>query len=83
VIAGSSAVANTPSSGTKGGIKRCLGDAFPWADGSVSDRKKSCIATMGSLGVLGNQADDMVPASSKARLCRGGKYCTGARGGQY
>ena len=38
---------------------------------------------MGSLGVLGNQADDMVPASSKARLCRGGKYCTGARGGQY
>jgi hypothetical protein len=38
---------------------------------------------MGSLGIMGSQATDMAPTSSKACSCRGGTYCTGPRGGQY
>jgi hypothetical protein len=82
---GSAAAANYPCSGKKGGIDRCQGEMFICVDGSVSASKKSCIATMGSLGVLGSEASDMSPAapSSKDCSCRGGSYCTRPRGGQY
>lgn len=83
VATGSAPAANTPCSGKKGGIERCQGETFICRDGSVSASKKSCIATMGSLGIMGSQATDMAPTSSKACSCRGGTYCTGPRGGQY
>lgn len=77
------AAANTPCSGKKGGIERCQGETFICRDGSVSASKKSCMATMGRLGVMGSQATEMAPTSSKVCSCRGGTYCTGPRGGQY
>lgn len=83
LAAGSAAAANTPCSGKKGGVERCQGDTFICMDGSVSASKKSCIATMGSLGVLGSEAVDMAPTSSKDCSCRDGAYCTGPRGGRY
>jgi hypothetical protein len=83
VLPGLATSANTPCSGKKGGIERCQGDTFICVDGSVSASKKSCIATMGSLSVIGSQDVDMAPTSSKACSCRGGTYCTGPRGGQY
>lgn len=85
LLAGTASALNTPCSGKKGGIDRCQGETFLCVDGSVSASKKSCIATMGSLGVLGSEASDMSPAapSSKDCSCRGGSYCTGPRGGQY
>ena len=83
LLAGSAMSANTPCSGKKGGIERCQGDTFICMDGSVSASKKSCIATMGSLGVIGSGAADMAPTTSKDCSCRSGSYCTGPRGGQY
>lgn len=83
LLAGSAMSANTPCSGKKGGIERCQGDTFICVDGSVSASKKSCIATMGSLGVMGSEAMDMAPTNSKDCSCRDGSYCTGPRGGQY
>ena len=83
LLAGSAMSANTPCSGKKGGIGRCQGDTFICLVGSVSASKKPCSATMGSFGLLGSEAVDLAPTSSKDCPCRGGSYCTGLRGGQY
>ncbi|QCI99893.1 hypothetical protein CFBP5473_18200 [Agrobacterium larrymoorei] len=82
-IAAPAVGANTPCSGKKGGIERCQGDTFICVDGSVSASKKSCVATMGGLGLLGSDGSDMAPTSSGDCSCRGGSYCTGPRGGHY
>jgi hypothetical protein len=76
-------LANTPCSGRKGGIDHCQGSTFICRDGSVSASKKSCEATMGAVGILGSQAEEMEPTLSGVCSCRGGNYCTGPRGGHY
>ncbi|NKL65330.1 hypothetical protein ELH27_35945 [Rhizobium leguminosarum] len=76
-------LANTPCSGRKGGIDHCQGSTFICRDGSVSASKKSCEATMGAVGILGSQAEEMAPALAGDCSCRGGNYCTGPRGGRY
>lgn len=76
--------ANSPCSGSKGGIAGCQGDAFLCSDGSVSGSKKSCSAYMGgAAGLLGASEAQMSPAVSEECSCRSGAYCTGPRGGRY
>jgi len=74
--------ANTPCSGSKGGIASCRGDTFLCNDGSVSGSKKSCTAYMGgAASVLGG--GNMLPAADGRCACRSGTYCTGPRGGRF
>ena len=61
------ALANTPCSGRKGGIDHCQGDTLP--RGSVSASKKSCQATMGAVGLLGFEAEEMQPSLAGERSC--------------
>jgi len=86
IIAPSQA-ANTPCSGSKGGISHCRGDIFICNDGSVSGSKKSCQAAMGAVGDaagLINPAQSIMQSSSTSECsCRDGLICTGPRGGKY
>lgn len=71
--------ANTPCSGSKGGIAKCAGDTFVCNDGSVSASKKSCQLQYGQasppLSREGNTAESC--------SCRASAYCVGPRGGRY
>lgn len=82
--------ANTPCSGSKGGIDKCQGATFICRDGSVSASKKNCQAYIG--GTAGGSSRDMAPAARVRGLsgaggsgcsCRAGAYCVGPRGGHY
>lgn len=76
--------ANTPCSGSKGGITACRGDTFLCNDGSVSGSKKSCTAYMGrAASLLGSGGGNMSPAANGQCNCRSGAYCTGPKGGRY
>ena len=92
ILAGSLAVsttafANSPCSGKKGGIDHCEGSTFICNDGSVSASKKSCSATMGTgtgaLGIAGAQQEEMSPTASSDCSCRSATYCTGPKGGHF
>lgn len=75
--------ANTPCSGSKGGIAGCDGDLFLCNDGSISGSKKSCAAYMGK-GSTSSQArpQQMLDGSNEC-LCGTATFCTGPRGGVY
>lgn len=76
--------ANTPCSGSKGGIAGCRGETFICNDGSVSGSKRSCSAYMGgALGLMGGGNENMSRAEDGQCSCRSGSYCTGPRGGRY
>lgn len=84
VGAATSNSANTPCSGSKGGIAGCRGETFICNDGSVSGSKRSCSAYMGgALGLLGGAKENMSRAEEGECSCRSGLYCTGPRGGRY
>ncbi|WSH75174.1 hypothetical protein U8Q02_28065 (plasmid) [Rhizobium leguminosarum] len=82
-ISTASEAANTPCSGSKGGINRCQGETFICRDGSVSASKKSCTAAMGTAALLGAAPENMTPTPSGDCSCRSGKFCIGSRGGHY
>ncbi len=76
--------ANTPCSGSKGGIAGCRGETFICNDGSVSGSKKSCSAYMGgAMGLLGGGSSNMTRAVDGQCSCRSGSYCTGPKGGRF
>lgn len=82
ILASAAGSANTPCSGSKGGISRCQGDTFICNDGSVSGSKKSCQAERG-LADNDDGQDDMTPTPSGECSCRAGLFCIGPRGGHY
>jgi len=74
--------ANTPCSGSKGGIARCQGELFLCNDGSISGSKRSCPAYTGQSG---SSAPSLQRFSSDGDSCScsSGTFCTGPRGGVY
>lgn len=77
--------ANTPCSGSKGGISHCEGETFFCKDGSASGSKKSCPAVFGGTSsrpaqILRAQPEAM---ETQACACSQNTYCTGPRGGRY
>lgn len=79
--------ANSPCSGKKGGVSHCQGAIFICNDGSVSASKRNCSAVIG-----GSQSQSLIDknelsngeqSSSTLCLCRGGRFCTGPRGGIF
>lgn len=76
--------ANTPCSGSKGGIAGCRGETFVCNDGSVSGSRRSCSAyTGGAMGLVGGGSSNMTQADDGQCSCRSGSYCTGPRGGRF
>lgn len=72
--------ANTPCSGKKGGVARCVGGKHVCNDGSISASKKVCTLGAASPG----RAAHFVPSASGGQCaCSSGRYCTGPRGGHY
>lgn len=75
-----SQAANTPCSGSKGGISHCAGGKFVCNDGSISASKRICDmpndAPQGLMSKPGQAADGICS-------CRVGKFCTGPRGGTF
>lgn len=57
--------ANTPCSGKKGGIARCMGQYFVCNDGSTSQSKKDCRAYTGM--PAGSDGPEAVPKPKKAK----------------
>ncbi len=79
--------ANTPCSGSKGGIDHCEGELFVCNDGSISGSKKNCSAYLGSAGGAPRHSQGLLSAPSTAGggecSCRSGRICIGPRGGRY
>lgn len=75
--------ANTPCSGSKGGIAGCDGDLFLCSDGSISGSKKSCSTYMESGSASPAPRPQQVMDSSGDCLCGTSTFCTGPRGGVY
>ncbi|MHB9796204.1 YdcA family protein [Pseudomonas sp. MT3] len=73
--------ANTPCSGSKGGIARCQGDLFLCNDGSISGSKKRCPAYLG--GGSGVPSAQRFSSDGGSCSCSSGTFCTGPRGGVY
>jgi len=73
--------ANTPCSGSKGGISHCEGETFVCRDGSASGSRKSCPAYTGQAPRLAQPP----PAASDGTgcSCAANAWCTGPRGGTY
>ncbi len=72
--------ANTPCSGSKGGIARCDGPLFLCNDGSISGSKRDCSVEHRGAGSTVLRATDNVANDCP---CGSGTLCTGPRGGQY
>lgn len=74
--------ANTPCSGSKGGIAKCAGATFVCNDGSISASKKICsLDKSHEFRPLFQKNNEETVSESCS--CRNGIYCTGPRGGQY
>lgn len=73
--------ANTPCSGSKGGIAGCDGDLFLCNDGSISGSKKNCSAYIGTSSSA-SHPQQMLDSSGEC-LCGTSTFCTGPRGGVY
>lgn len=80
MLATASYAANTPCSGKKGGVARCVGGKHVCNDGSISASKKVC--TLGGATSSGRAAQ-FAPSASGECACKSGRYCTGPRGGRY
>lgn len=76
-LSGAAQAANTPCSGSKGGIERCDGPLFVCRDGSISGSKRNCSASH-ERAVAPRLLD-----GQGACPCGGGVLCIGPRGGQY
>lgn len=74
--------ANTPCSGSKGGIARCQGELFLCNDGSISGSKKSCPAHFGQ-GGSSTPSVQRFSSDDGSCSCSSGTFCTGPRGGVY
>lgn len=74
--------ANTPCSGSKGGVSHCAGGKFVCNDGSISASKKVCSADNSSRPSYLPPASAPSPGNS-ACPCGSGNLCTGPRGGRY
>ncbi|OLU25447.1 hypothetical protein BVH03_17470 [Pseudomonas sp. PA15(2017)] len=72
--------ANTPCSGSKGGIARCDGPLFLCNDGSISGSKRDCSAEHRGAGSSALRATGNAPSDCP---CGSATLCTGPRGGQY
>lgn len=81
----SNAAANTPCSGSKGGISHCIGGRFLCNDGSFSASKRVCSGFPD--GQRASRALMQSPQRSAPAVgdcsCRSGAICTGPRGGQF
>lgn len=78
-LAAGAAAANTPCSGSKGGVSHCAAGKFVCNDGSISASKRVCDMPGGASGKLMSK-----PRESGASCpCRDGKFCTGPRGGTF
>ncbi|CAB3837272.1 hypothetical protein [Achromobacter ruhlandii] len=73
--------ANTPCSGKKGGVERCVGEKFLCRDGSISASKRVCTGPDG--GAQSLVSPPPAAGSSGSCHCRDGQYCTGPRGGTF
>ncbi len=74
-LASAAHAANTPCSGKKGGVQRCVGERFLCRDGSISASKRQCMAP---------EPAAAPPARATGPCpCSGRQYCTGPRGGTY
>ncbi|VFR52731.1 hypothetical protein BRI6_1286 [plant metagenome] len=84
-IPGAASAANTPCSGSKGGISHCEGETFVCRDGSASGSRKSCPAVFGGSSASPAQALRARPDSvdTQGCACSQNTYCTGPRGGRY
>lgn len=78
---GAALAANTPCSGKKGGVARCVGDKFICNDGSISGSKRMCSA--GGKVKASKGGDHFAASVGDDCACTSGRYCTGPRGGQY
>jgi len=70
--------ANTPCSGSKGGISHCEGATFVCNDGTASGSRRDCRSYFG-----GSSQQTIQPATGSACPCSGNQLCTGPRGGRY
>nr|WP_256262535.1 hypothetical protein [Pseudomonas gingeri] len=75
--------ANTPCSGSKGGIAGCDGETFLCNDGSISGSKKNCSAVLGIREDARPVRPQGLLQSAEGCQCGSGSYCTGPRGGVY
>lgn len=74
--------ANTPCSGSKGGVSHCAGGKFVCNDGSISASKKVCSADNSARPSYLPPASAPAPGNN-ACPCGSGNLCTGPRGGRY
>lgn len=81
-LAGTGFAANTPCSGSKGGIAGCDGALFLCKDGSISGSKKNCLAYTGQGGSSAAQPQSLLEGAGDC-LCGTSTFCTGPRGGVY
>lgn len=84
-IPGAASAANTPCSGSKGGISHCEGETFVCRDGSASGSRKFCPAVFGGASASPARALRARPGSvdTQGCACSQNTYCTGPRGGRY
>ncbi len=75
--------ANTPCSGSKGGISGCDGDLFLCNDGSISGSKRSCLAYMGKGATPSDARPQQILDDRNGCLCGSSTFCTGPRDGVY
>ncbi|WP_017906494.1 hypothetical protein [Pseudomonas asplenii] len=83
VGSGVALAANTPCSGSKGGIAGCDGETFLCNDGSISASKKNCSAMLGVRDAASLARPQQRLQSAEGCQCGSGSYCTGPRGGVY
>jgi len=81
-LAGTALAANTPCSGSKGGIAGCDGELFLCKDGSISGSKRNCLAYTGQGGNSAVQPQSLLEGAGDC-LCGTSTFCTGPRGGVY
>lgn len=77
----SAVVANTPCSGSKGGVNHCANGRFVCNDGSISASKRICSGGGDATDAL--QLAPPSPAASGSCPCSTATFCTGPRGGRY
>lgn len=84
LLAFAAQAANTPCSGSKGGVSHCMNGRFICNDGSISASKRICSGAP----VAQAAPRALMPAPPRGAVasdcsCRSGRICTGPRGGQF
>lgn len=73
LISVAAAAANTPCSGKKGGIERCVGEQFLCRDGSISASKRSC--SVSDAGAASLATKPAAASGNGTCNCRDGFFC--------